>query len=175
MFSYYGSKSKIVQYYPLPIYNTIIEPFAGSARYSLRYYWNKVELNDKYDVIYKIWKYLINDATKDSINNLPEMKHGDRLPDWLGESEKYLMGLQIGSGGYEPRNMCSPWAEEKNEITKLKKKMLKLCPKIKHWKIGNKDYRDLDNQKATWFIDPPYQVGGSYYKENKINYEELRY
>jgi site-specific DNA-adenine methylase len=35
MFSYYGSKSKIVKYYPCPAHDKIIEPFAGSARYSL--------------------------------------------------------------------------------------------------------------------------------------------
>jgi site-specific DNA-adenine methylase len=35
MWSYYGGKSKIVQYYPDPKYDTIIEPFAGSAQYSL--------------------------------------------------------------------------------------------------------------------------------------------
>ena len=31
MFSYYGSKSKIVGYYPKPEHNKIIEPFAGSG------------------------------------------------------------------------------------------------------------------------------------------------
>jgi len=34
MFSYYGSKSKIVDYYPPPKHKRIIEPFAGSARYT---------------------------------------------------------------------------------------------------------------------------------------------
>jgi len=40
MFSYYGSKSKIVDCYPAPRYDKIIEPFAGSARYSLKW-WNR--------------------------------------------------------------------------------------------------------------------------------------
>ena len=31
MFSYYGSKSKIVNYYPPPKYSKIIEPFCGSG------------------------------------------------------------------------------------------------------------------------------------------------
>lgn len=42
MFSYYGSKSKIVNYYPPPKENIIIEPFAGSARYSLKYFDNPI-------------------------------------------------------------------------------------------------------------------------------------
>ena len=31
MFSYYGSKGKIVDYYPPPKHKKIIEPFAGSG------------------------------------------------------------------------------------------------------------------------------------------------
>lgn len=37
IFGYYGSKSKIAQHYPSPWFDTIIEPFAGSAAYSARY------------------------------------------------------------------------------------------------------------------------------------------
>ena len=37
MFSYYGSKSKIIKKYPKPIYNDIIEPFAGSSCYSIEF------------------------------------------------------------------------------------------------------------------------------------------
>lgn len=32
MFSYYGAKTKIVDYYPKPLFDKIVEPFAGSAR-----------------------------------------------------------------------------------------------------------------------------------------------
>ena len=34
---------------------------------------------------------------------------------------------------------------------------------------------DIPNEKATWFIDPPYQFGGKYYRHNgkKIDYEFL--
>ena len=57
MFSYYGSKSKIVDYYPPPKYGKIIEPFAGSARYSLRFWQKDVLLVDKYPVIIEVWNY----------------------------------------------------------------------------------------------------------------------
>ena len=64
MFSYYGSKSKIVGYYPPPKYGKIIEPFAGSARYSLKYWQNDVLLVDKYPVIVEVWNYLKNARLK---------------------------------------------------------------------------------------------------------------
>lgn len=58
MWSYYGSKSKVVHLYPRPEYGKIIEPFAGSARYSLRYFDRDVLLVDKYEVVVRIWKWL---------------------------------------------------------------------------------------------------------------------
>ena len=57
MFSYYGSKSKIIKKYPEPIYNTIIEPFAGSAGYALEYWNRDVIITDTYEKVYKVWKY----------------------------------------------------------------------------------------------------------------------
>lgn len=41
--------------------------------------------------------------------------------------------------------------------------------KIKHWKIYNKSFLDVENEKATWFIDPPYQFGGQYYHSSSNN------
>ena len=38
MFYYYGRKQKIFGKYPKPQFDTIIEPFAGSAAYSMNYY-----------------------------------------------------------------------------------------------------------------------------------------
>ena len=75
MFSYYGSKSKIIDLYPLPIYDTIIEPFAGSAQYALKYYNRKIILMEKYDVLYKIWKWL-QSTTEEEIYKLPILKQG---------------------------------------------------------------------------------------------------
>ena len=72
MFSYYGSKSKIVDYYPPPKHKKIIGPFAGSARYSLKYWQNGVLLVDKYEVVYNVWKYL-QQASKTDILGLPKI------------------------------------------------------------------------------------------------------
>ena len=38
MWGYYGSKSKIASMYPKPMYDKIIEPFAGTAQYSLLHF-----------------------------------------------------------------------------------------------------------------------------------------
>ena len=47
--------------------------------------------------------------------------------------------------------------------------------RIKHWEIRLGCYEDLQNEDATWFIDPPYQFGGHEYKHSnkKIDFAKL--
>ena len=78
MWSYYGSKSKVVHRYPAPKFDKIIEPFAGSARYALRYFDRDVLLVDKYDVIVKIWQWLQQASEKD-IMSLPRIESGQSI------------------------------------------------------------------------------------------------
>ena len=80
MWTYYGTKKRIAKNYPAPIYDTIIEPFAGAAQYSLYgdNWKKKVILLDKYDVVSRVWDYLINTATKERILALPNMNIGDK-------------------------------------------------------------------------------------------------
>lgn len=47
--------------------------------------------------------------------------------------------------------------------------------KIGHWKITNLDYRKVTTkQKATWFVDAPYQFRRSNYMATVIDFDELR-
>ena len=165
MFSYYGSKSKIVDYYPPPKHKRIIEPFAGSARYSLKYWQNDVLLVDKYPVIVGIWNYLIQ-ATKADILSLPDLKTGDNVDSFnLSQEEKWLIGFCINGGSAQPKKTAkdyNTWGEAKIRIADD-------VQKIKHWKAILGSYDELENEEATWFIDPPYQFGGHEYKCSNKN------
>lgn len=171
MFSYYGSKSKIVDLYPPPKYKRIIEPFAGSARYSLKYWQNDVLLVDKYQTIVDTWDYL-KAASRSDILGLPDLKEGDNLDNFnLSKEEKFLIGFCINGGSASPKKTVkdyNTWGEAKNRIADD-------IAKIKHWNIIQGCYTDLENENATWFIDPPYQYGGEWYvKGNKqINFTQL--
>lgn len=57
-----------------------------------------------------------------------------------------------------------------------KKRISKNLFKIRHWKIIHDNYINIQNENATWFIDPPYFNGGHKYKHSnkKINYNNLR-
>ena len=165
MFSYYGSKSKIVDYYPPPKHKRIIEPFAGSARYSLKYWQNDVLLVDKYPVIVGIWNYLIQ-ATKSDILALPDLKTGDNVDTFnISQEEKWLIGFCINGGSAQPKKTAkdyNTWGEAKIRIADD-------VQKIKHWKVILGSYEDLENEEATWFIDPPYQFGGEWYVKSTKN------
>ena len=175
MFSYYGRKSKVIKYYPHPVYDTIIEPFAGTAVYSLfNDNWKKnIILIDKYDVIIRIWKYL-QSTTPNDILKLPDVNNGDELIKINGfttllQEEKWLIGFSVNNGSGMPKNVAGSF----NSWYRDKKRIANDLYKIKHWKIYCDSYDSIENIQATWFIDPPYQYGGKYYKHNTIDYKKL--
>lgn len=174
MFSYYGSKSKIVDLYPAPKYGKIIEPFAGSARYSLRYFDREILLVDKYPVIVEVWKYLQSASEKD-ILSLPDVNEGDYIPDFkLDRGAELLIGFCANGGSSVPKKTGTNNLEKHfNTWHRDKKRIAADLYKIRHWKILLGSYEDIPDEPATWFIDPPYQEGGKYYKENKIDYPAL--
>ena len=174
MFSYYGSKSKISKYYPTPTYDLIIEPFAGAGNYSLLHYKNhSVWLNDKYTVIFKLWKHL-QTLDLSEIESIPQLNKGDDIRNLdLSEGMKLILGFSVNCGVATPHNIYTDWAQINNLIKQSKNRLLKYYERIKSWKITNLDYNLIPNEEATWFIDPPYMFGGNRYKESKIDYIEL--
>ena len=101
MFSYYGSKWRLAPEYPPSKHHLIIEPFAGSACYSL--YWGvaycnylfsppNVQLYDKNEKICMIWDYLIN-AKATEIKALPLLESDEQIPSHLCDEARYLIGF----------------------------------------------------------------------------------
>ena len=174
MFSYYGSKSKIVDYYPPPKHKRIIEPFAGSARYSLKYFDRDVTIYDKYPVIIDVWKYL-QEASESDILGLPRLERGEKFKEHtqLSEIEKKFYGFitQAGSTGERYTVGTMQGVNVDADLKKIAKQLFK----IRHWQIKLGCYTEIPNEEATWFIDPPYQFGGHEYKHSnkKINFAEL--
>jgi site-specific DNA-adenine methylase len=177
MFYYYGRKERIFNKYPKPKHDTIIEPFAGSAAYSMNYYERDVILVEKDEKIASLWQYLIN-VTPDEIMSLPMVEKGESLNgdkfSYLSDVQKYLIGFYLNPGSSQPKKspgkFCA-WTE-KNKI-----KLSKDVEKVKHWQIIHGDYTSAQDLTATWYIDPPYQGnGGQYYRfGNKgFDYESLR-
>src|SRR6185369_4284263 len=109
MWSYYGAKTNIVHLYPKPMHDKIIEPFAGTARYALRYFEKEILLVDKYHVITDIWKWLQQCSPAD-ITSLPRFKAGDNINDFTYDcdEQRYLVGFLVGFGLTDPRKTATP-------------------------------------------------------------------
>jgi site-specific DNA-adenine methylase len=176
MFSFFGSKNTLAPYYPPPAQGRIVEPFAGSARYSLRYRDRQVWLNDADPVICDIWRYLISSTRKD-ILALPELKPGEDLRAYkqLSQVERNLLGFQCAMGRTAPGNTISRFYDPhtQSRVRSLKERILRYQEQIRHWKVTCGGYHLLPNVRATWFIDPPYVRTCRRYPYGLADYDEL--
>lgn len=195
-FSYYGSKSKLAGRYPPPLSkrSRIIEPFAGSAAYSLRHgELREVWINDLDPVTFAIWRFLTHrDALWWVRNYIPaRVRSGDNV-------ETLFLNAHVDSPGPYPApegllalmkaeahmGTCGT-AANYTKITslsatcwnrRLRRRLEWVIPRVAHWKVTNLDYRSLPlgDENGTWFVDPPYcNAAGRHYRTNAINYDEL--
>jgi site-specific DNA-adenine methylase len=178
-FSYYGGKWRAAPHYPAPKYDTIVEPFAGSAGYSLRYADRRVRLNDKDEIICGVWDYLIH-APSSEILALPEqVAHVDELH--ISQEAKWLIGFWLNKGAASPCKTPSSWMRKGTHTnsfwgTTIKNRIASQQQHIRHWKVFNLSYSNLIlNGKATWYIDPPYIGAGKFYRHpsSGIDYNHL--
>jgi site-specific DNA-adenine methylase len=179
MWSYYGAKTNIIGMYPPPKYDKIIEPFCGTARYALKYFDREVLLVDKYEVVVRIWQWLQQCSPSDILSLPRKLELEQTLDDFTFDciEAKWLMGFLIKKGVQSPTLKTTKWcAIQRPNFTNFSlQRIAKNLFKIKHWEIRQGSYEDIANEKATWFIDPPYQFGGHAYKENnkKIDFKYL--
>lgn len=175
---YYGSKWSLARYYPKPIHSTIVEPFAGSAGYSLHYPNHKILLIDKDPVIAGIWKHLVTADPQETLA-IPIVDAVDDLPDWVPQPMVDLVGFGLAQGVVAPRRKRTGFAnDERNAKTTWSRSMRFLLANqmehIRHWQITEGSYRDAPDIEATWFVDPPYDnKAGSLYVYSDVDYEDL--
>lgn len=77
---YAGGKWRSALRYPAPQYNTIVEPFAGSAGYATRYPDKQVHLIDSDERICQAWDYLLH-VSRTEFEALPILQPGERVDD----------------------------------------------------------------------------------------------
>jgi site-specific DNA-adenine methylase len=171
MFYYYGRKKQFVRLYPAPLYDCIIEPFAGSAAYALHgTNWKKeVILVEKDERVAAIWKWLINEATAQEISRMPDLHVGERTSEFL-----HIIHAATKMAFAYKTIKVTPVLARNWEISK--RQMACDLQKIKHWKILTGDYREAPDIEATWFVDPPYKNSpGQGYKHGsrRLDYAAL--
>lgn len=181
-FSYYGGKWRdALKLYPPPKHDTIIEPFAGSAGYSLRYANKRVILYEIDPVLVAVWRYLI-EVKSSEILGLPDLPSDGTIDD-LGvcQEARWLIGLWLNRGASSPRKSPSKWMRDGIRPgsfwgDRVRHTIASQVESIRHWEVHNSGYVEcLDRPDATWFIDPPYQVAGRHYRfgSEVIDYKAL--
>ena len=174
-FSYYGGKWRAAPHYGQPLHNTIIEPFAGGAGYSCRFYTRNVILYDADPTIAGLWDYLIH-VNAEEIMSLPlDITHLDQMN--LTQEQKWLIGFWISKAGVVPKKSPSKWARDKVGLyweERTRDRIARQVPLIKHWQIRNESYINAPDQDATWFIDPPYNnAAGQIYNTKFTDFANL--
>lgn len=165
-----GGKWRSAKRYPQPIGDTIVEPFAGSAGYSLRYANKNVLLSDANSHIVEVWDYLIN-VKASEIRALPIPKQGDLLADFdMSTTARKWLGLVINIGNGQPRHQVTRW---KLWNENYRERVAQQVDKIRHWKVQCCEYQNSPHiLDATYFIDPPY-TNKQMYKDRVVDFDDL--
>lgn len=181
-FGFYGGKWRdSLKHYPAPAHQTIVEPFAGSAGYSVRYASRRVILCELDPVIAGVWRYLI--AVKPSeILAIPDLDPDGSIDDLkVCDEAKWLVGMWLNRGVARPRKRPSRWMRDHIRPgsfwgDRVRGTIASQVESIRHWQIVEASYEKCpDVGPATWFIDPPYELAGRHYRfgANGIDYEAL--
>jgi hypothetical protein len=181
-FGFYGGKWRdAIKHYPSPREKTIVEPFAGSAGYSLRYHERNVILCEIDPVLAAIWAYLIR-VRPAEVLSIPDLGHDQTVDDLrVAQEAKWLIGFWLNRGVSTPRKSPSRWMRDGIRPgsfwgARVRQTIAQQVTKIRHWRILNRNYYDAPAiDSATWFIDPPYQCAGRHYRfsSDEIDYKKL--
>lgn len=169
-FGFYGGKWRdSPRHYPAPTYRTLVEPFAGSAGYSVRYAALDVVLCDSDPVIAGVWSYLTK-VTPREILAIPDVPLGGCVDDLgLVQEAAWLVGFWLNRGASRPRKRPSKWMRGGVRPgsfwgERVRQTIASQVESIRHWRVYNVSYVDCPVAgPATWFVDPPYQGAGKHY------------
>lgn len=167
-FSYYGGKWRAAKLYPEPQHDTIIEPFAGGAGYSVRHHTKRVILVERDPKIAAVWRYLIG-ADPARLLSLPDVdENGVDVLD-ISDPEKWLIGFWLNAACTQPVKRPSKWARSSPKANfwgdRIRTRLAAQVCAIRHWTVLEADWHDAPFVTATWFVDPPYNnAAGSHYK-----------
>ena len=170
-FSYYGGKWRdAVRNYPAPAHGTIVEPFAGSAGYAVRYHSRRVLLCDVDPIVIGVWKYLIATQAQE-ILSLPDLQEGQSTTDLhIPQEAQWLIGFWLNKATASPRKRPSSWMRSGVRPgsfwgPRVRETIAGQVDRIRHWRAVECSYQNAPHRgDATWFVDPPYQGAGKHYR-----------
>lgn len=154
MFYYYGGKARIAGRYPAPEYPTVIEPFAGAAGYSMHHLRKgnieRAILIEKDPRVVELWQRLLS-MTPEEVLAIP-------IPDVGSETSDFFYMTTATSNGVAVSRRMTVTKRMPELVEMMRRRVAGLLPFVQgRVEVIHGDYRQVDAEEATWFIDPPYQ------------------
>jgi hypothetical protein len=175
LFKWFGSKWSSAKKYPCPDHPTIIEPFAGSAGYSLNYAERNIVLWEDDQNLFQLWNWLINQATTDDILKIPvNLPVGTNiLKLQLSKGQALLLKHWQRTNNVGDCWTISSWGNLPGQWTRnTRARVADEVHAIKHWKL-DRPIHYID-KAVTWFIDPPYLYNYQYSNDlDDFNHQAL--
>jgi hypothetical protein len=175
LFPFYGSKWRDAKRYPAPG-SLVIEPFAGSAGYSLWHAPARVELYDVDPIVVGVWSYLLR-ATPRELLALPDLEPGQSTDDLeLSQEARWLIGFWLNRGSAQPKKTQTAFSRrtERQQLVWSERARQRLASEVegvRHWRVEQRSYEDVPlRDDATYFVDPPYVEKGRYYRCNDVDH-----
>lgn len=170
-FHFFGGKWRAsARHYLPPKHSVIVEPFAGSAGFSVRHHDKRVLLYDVDPVICGVWDYLIR-VSPAEILSIPDIAMNGTVDDLsVCQEARWLVGFWVNAATATPCKTPSKWMRAGTHPgvfwgERARQRIATQVEAIRHWQIRQSSYADIQPMPhATWFVDPPYQVAGRNYR-----------
>jgi site-specific DNA-adenine methylase len=182
-FSFYGSKSRVLDFYPAPRHGLIVEPFAGGATYSLRHGEGRdVWINDLDPKVFAMWKFIQSAECPEWAERLPgELPSGTIISERFSDVPAGLMSIlqaEANQGTQGSRGVHDQVTSMGAKCwPRLRRKLEWAHARCQGWTITNLPYAQVNPAPwppSTWFIDPPYDnTAGRRYREQVVDYGAL--
>lgn len=177
MFPYFGSKHRLAPTYPTPMYDTVIEPFAGAAGYGMHWLERRPRLEliivERNPAIAALWRRLLEPNAAEHVLALPDVTKGDKCDDPLiALTSAATSGIGSIINGREftvTEWIARDWPGIRNRVAASCRIAAGRVTVIEG------DYTDAPPLTACWFVDPPYQHQGHCYQHGSdaLDYAEL--
>lgn len=168
MFYYFGRKGRLARFYPPPRHPLVIEPFAGSAAYTLHWRPADALLIDKDEEVVALWHRLCG-MTKAEIRAVDPPRAGDITDDFWWIAAMASSGSIAGT-----KWKVSHFAERQFHDGRVIEVAASNVDTARAYTYQHGTYRDAPDVEAAWFVDPPYQnVKGYRFGNAGIDYADL--
>jgi hypothetical protein len=178
LFPFYGSKWRDSRRYPVPHNGVVVEPFAGSAGYSLWHAPEKVLLYDADPIIVGVWDYLIR-VSASEVLALPDLEVGQSTDDLTVPQEaRWLIGFWLNRGSAQPKRTRTAYSArtDRQQLVwgeRARQRIAGDVEKVRRWRITHASYENAPAIDATYFIDPPYADKGKHYRFSTVDFPAL--